>query len=290
MRPQPSIAFDWLNDDVRDLRQRYERAYHVQDDGNSVWRTIEIEGRPLRLLLQQPAHRRASSSILVYFHGGGWIVGSPATHADISRALCERTGLDVMSVDYRLAPENPAPAPIEDGLAALAYAFSGGLGDSGRKTAILCGDSAGAAIALATERRLGQALRERILGVGAFYGGYGILETASSPRWGSLADGLDQGSLTRMWRLANGSAMPSPYAVNSLAGPTTVPVYILAASRDPLLADSLALAEACRQGSRPFALDLIEGLSHGFLHDADISEPAAAALARVTAWIGRLLA
>jgi acetyl esterase len=288
MRPRPSIAFDWLHGDVRDLRERYERAYQVLDEGNHSWQTLEIDGRRLRLLIQQPANRLASDCILVYFHGGGWIVGSPATHADISRALCEETGLDVMSVDYRLAPENPAPAPIEDGLAALAHAFSADEGGLIRKTAILCGDSAGASIALAIERRLDETMRKRILGVGAFYGGYGLQESPSSRRWGSPADGLDYHSLARMWRLANGPVTPSPYAIESLTGLTTVPAYILAASCDPLLEDSLALAEAFRKHVRPATLDLVDEVGHGFLHDADISKPAAAALARVTAWIGGL--
>ena len=86
-----------------------------------------------------------AARIIVYFHGGGWIVGSPLTHADISGALSAATGLEVVSVDYRLAPEYPAPAPIEDGLAAIDHVLARDRGTS----LILCGDSAGAAIALA---------------------------------------------------------------------------------------------------------------------------------------------
>ncbi|HWA43259.1 MAG TPA: alpha/beta hydrolase fold domain-containing protein [Hypericibacter adhaerens] len=289
MRPRPSPPFDWLQGEVLDLRERYEQAFRVEDPGLNAWMNLPADGRSLRLLRQQPARRRGADAALLYFHGGGWIVGSPSTHADISRRLCDRTGLDLISVDYRLAPEHQAPAPIEDGLAALIHLLSTGAGGLGRRSAILCGDSAGAAIALALERRLEEPMRRQVLGVGAFYGSYGLLEHLSSQPWGSRAEGLDQGSVARYWRLAHGPAEPSPYAIGALAAPSTVPAYLLAAARDPLLPDSLALAEAYRRCGRPFTLDLAEGVGHGFLHEANGSKPAAAALARVSAWIDGLI-
>lgn len=288
MRPRPSIAFDWLHGDVSSLRERYERAFRVADRGNSAWQTLEIEGRRLRLLMQQPARHLRQDCALLYFHGGGWIVGSPITHAEISRALCERTGLNVISVDYRLAPEHVAPAPIEDGLAALTLTLSAEAGDWGCKRVVLCGDSAGAAIALAIERHVDASRRERILGVGSFYGGFGCLDSPSLRRWGSREQGLDAACVARFWRLANAPGTPSPYSVEAIAAPSAVPVYLLAASRDPLLDDSLALAAAYEKCGREIVLDLVEGATHGFLHEAGVSETATAAIARVSDWIGGL--
>lgn len=283
-RTRPSVAFDWLNGDVPELRERYERCFRVDDRGLYHWQTLEADGRPIRLLIQQPAQPLGRDCALLYFHGGGWIVGSPATHADISRALCERTGLRVISVAYRLAPEHIAPAPVDDGLAALAHLVSAEARDQGCKRAILCGDSAGAAIALAVERRADASMRDRILGVCSLYGCFGLMETPSLRWWGSREQGLDSPCVERMWRLANAWGRPSPYSIEALAGPSPVPAYLLAASQDPLLDNSLALAAACRTHGRAVVLDLVGDEGHGFLHDVGTSARAAAAIARLARW------
>ncbi|MGH6940281.1 alpha/beta hydrolase [Hypericibacter sp.] len=286
MCSRPAAEFDWLHGDVRDLRERYAGSFRVTDRGAGHWQTMEAGGQPLRLLIQRPARTRRRDRAILYFHGGGWIVGSPATHAEISRALCDRTGLTVISVDYRLAPEHVAPAPIEDGLAALAAALSAE--DWGHSQAVLCGDSAGAAIALAVERHLDAGTRRDVLGVGSFYGGFGGLDSPSLRRWGSRERGMDAACLARYWRLANAPGEPSPYAGAALATPSSVPVYLLAGSHDPVLDDSLALARAYEGCGRTFTLDLVEGEGHGFLHGVEVSAAATAAINRVSHWINGL--
>src|SRR5690606_10103793 len=57
--------------------------------------------------------------LLVYFHGGGWVIGSPNTHRKLCAELAEGAGVVVVSVDYRLAPEHPAPASLDDCVAAV---------------------------------------------------------------------------------------------------------------------------------------------------------------------------
>jgi len=99
-------------------------------------------------VLEQNASQR-KDAVIVYFHGGGYIVGSPLTHADITTELGRRTGLALYSVDYRLAPEFVAPAPIEDGHSVIDH-----LVRNGTRDIILCGDSAGGSIALAVEASL----------------------------------------------------------------------------------------------------------------------------------------
>ena len=88
---------------------------------------------------------------LIYFHGGGLVAGTLDTHDSIARALAHAGAVRLLSVDYRLAPEHPFPAAIEDAMAAVRY-ISRHAADFGIDAARLgiCGDSAGATLATAT--------------------------------------------------------------------------------------------------------------------------------------------
>ncbi|HEY2709367.1 MAG TPA: alpha/beta hydrolase [Caulobacteraceae bacterium] len=85
-------------------------------------REIEGPGGALPIRVYRPLERRAGPSpALVFFHGGGWVAGGLDTHDGLCRRLCESSGAVLVAVDYRLAPEHPFPAAIEDALAALAW-------------------------------------------------------------------------------------------------------------------------------------------------------------------------
>ena len=105
---------------------------------------------PLRVRIYTPAgagdQRRLPG--LVYFHGGGFVGGNLDTHDGICRALTRSSGCRLLSVDYRLAPEHPFPAAIDDGLAATAWvaAHAAELGLDPDRIGV-CGDSAGATLA-----------------------------------------------------------------------------------------------------------------------------------------------
>jgi len=98
------------------------------------------------------ANANASATIL-YLHGGAYCVGSPATHRAVTSRLAQAAGLRVFAADYRLAPEHPFPAAVEDAVAVYRT-----LADRGPVT--IAGDSAGGGLALATAL----ALRQRQLG------------------------------------------------------------------------------------------------------------------------------
>jgi acetyl esterase/lipase len=94
---------------------------------------------------------------LVYFHGGGLVAGTVATHDSIARALANAGACRVVSVDYRLAPEHPFPAALDDALAAVTY-VAAKAADFGIDAARLgiCGDSAGGTLAAATAQAAAQ--------------------------------------------------------------------------------------------------------------------------------------
>ncbi|HWD49646.1 MAG TPA: alpha/beta hydrolase fold domain-containing protein, partial [Rhizomicrobium sp.] len=84
---------------------------------------------------------------LLYLHGGGYVVGSPKSHRHLVAALSEATGISVFAADYRMAPEHPFPAAVDDGVAAYKGLIDSGLSPS--KLAI-AGDSAGGGLTMAT--------------------------------------------------------------------------------------------------------------------------------------------
>jgi acetyl esterase/lipase len=267
---ESAVAFDWLNDDVRTLREDYERVRA---------KTVPPDALSLRIggvdVLRFAGHG-AWGGAIVYFHGGGFIVGSPVTHADIAARLAHHTGLPVYSVAYRLAPDHKAPAPAEDGIAVIRH-----LVESGVEQLALCGDSAGGAIALATEASLSDDLRGHVRAVASFYGAYGLLDTASLLTRGSRADGTDRDCVARYFALAGREA----YTIETLARPSPVPVYLLAAEDDALRDDTLALARAMEAQGRPVTVDRTAGVDHGFLHGGKGNADAEAALARFATWL-----
>ena len=101
-----------------------------------------------RIYLPPQASRLNPIPTLIYFHGGGWVMGSVATHDPFCRLLSEAAGVAIFSVEYRLAPEHPFPAGLQDAFESVAWAqrhFTEWKGDPGRFA--LGGDSAGANLA-----------------------------------------------------------------------------------------------------------------------------------------------
>jgi acetyl esterase/lipase len=105
-------------------------------------RTV-LGGRPALELTPQGA----GAGHLLYLHGGGYVIGSPETHAGLVGELARRAGLRTTSVDYRLAPEHPFPAAVEDGLAAYRELLAAGIDPH---ELVVAGDSAGGGLILAT--------------------------------------------------------------------------------------------------------------------------------------------
>jgi acetyl esterase len=219
---------------------------------------------------------------LVYLHGGGFVVGSLDSHDRIMRQLCRRSGMVVVGIDYPLAPEHPHPEAldaIEQAILALgdgpqAYGIDPGCLSIG-------GDSAGAHLALAAALRL----RERRPGLIRFmllyYGLYGLRDSRSRRRFADDAYGLTPAEL-RFYESCYLGAGASPETSDvdllsrELAG--LPPAFIGAAALDPLLDDSLALADAVTRAGGRADLRIYDGVPHGFLHWSRLVPTAAEAL------------
>jgi epsilon-lactone hydrolase len=105
---------------------------------------VELAGLPAQVFKPEGADPK---NVLLYFHGGGYVLGSPNSHANLTARLAVTSDATVVSVDYRLAPENPFPSAVEDGLAAYRALLDEGV--SADHIAI-GGDSAGGGLTLAT--------------------------------------------------------------------------------------------------------------------------------------------
>ena len=107
-------------------------------------RATTLGGRPALELTPAGASDRRH---LLYFHGGGYVIGSSDTHAGLVGELARRAGLRTTSVDYRLAPEHAFPAAVDDGIAAYRELLASGID---ARDIVIAGDSAGAGLTLAT--------------------------------------------------------------------------------------------------------------------------------------------
>ncbi|WP_329127043.1 alpha/beta hydrolase [Streptomyces sp. NBC_01465] len=109
-----------------------------------VTRKTVLGGRPA---LDLAPAKAADRGRLLYFHGGGYVIGAPDTHVGIAGELAARAGIRATSVDYRLAPEHPFPAAVDDGLAAYRDLLDTG---ADPREVVVAGDSAGGGLTIAT--------------------------------------------------------------------------------------------------------------------------------------------
>lgn len=139
---------------LADARNMLHASRHVADAPMgelAVIRNLEIEGPggPLRLRLYDARETRAPGPLMVFYHGGGWVLGDLDTHEPFCAEIARQMDLPVVSVDYRLAPEHPFPAGIEDAIAATRW-LAGSPESLGRQVTGLVpfGDSAGGNFAI----------------------------------------------------------------------------------------------------------------------------------------------
>ena len=155
--------------------------------GLSVVRDLECPGPagPIRLRFYDLCATRAPGPIVVYFHGGGFVLGDLDSHHQVCIEIATQVGVPVLSVDYRLAPENPFPAAPDDAEAATRWVASVGAACFGRAftSLVLAGDSAGANLAAVTASALRPAATAR-----ANHGRVNAVIGELAMRYGKLAD------------------------------------------------------------------------------------------------------
>jgi acetyl esterase len=205
--------------------------------------------------------------IVLWYHGGGWVIGDLDTADVTCRALANATGAVVASIDYRLAPEHQFPAAVDDCVAALRWVASHGseLGGDPSRIAV-AGDSAGgnlAAVASIAARDEGIPVRHQLLVYPVTDG------TFTQPSMDENGEGYLLTKASMLWfgehYFGSGDAKDprlSPLYVDDLSG--VAPATVLTAEFDPLRDEGEAYAERLREADVPVELTRFDGMIHGF--------------------------
>jgi acetyl esterase len=247
---------------VAQARAGHERETALlSGPGEEVGEVSDVEvagaGGPVRVRVYVPLE--PTGGVLAYFHGGGWVVGSIESFDTTCRALANASGAIVGSVGYRLAPEHPFPAGLEDCVAAT-KALAERYPD---EPLAVAGDSAGGNLAIAVARRLRDDVRAQALIYPVADAG---LNTPSMRDFGE-GYGLTVAGLQRYWNLyvdgADGfQPDTSPLRADDLAG--LPPTFVLTAELDVLRDEGEALAEKLREAGVEVTHRRYDGVIHGF--------------------------
>ncbi|GCB22916.1 carboxylesterase NlhH [Aspergillus awamori] len=266
---------EWEEQFRQTMREAKMRA---QDQGESVIEGLDVYDlttdfpSKLKLRIYKPLSPAANGAVMIYFHGGGWAMGDLEGEDSTCRTLCVQIELNIVSVDYRLAPENPHPAAIQDSITALRWVFQNSLTHGFDKSKIYVGGtSAGANLAAVLGqlyRSLGVCVRGQLLRAPVL-----CLSELHHQRMGlkSMDQFVDTPILNQHlmkqfleWYQPYDRTDPtvSPLLFRRLdASP---PCFIMICGRDPLRDEALAYADKLEEKGIPVRVAVYSGMPHAF--------------------------
>jgi acetyl esterase len=235
----------------------------------------------------------AEKPLLVYFHGGGWVIGDLNTHTPVCQQLSRRSACSLVSVNYSLAPEHPFPAAQDDALTALAWiaAHPTKLGPNNGKL-ILAGDSAGANLAACLCLELPATTRERLLGAALIYPvvdhysaghasyqqratGHPLTRSLMHWFWDTYLAGYDADhpmvQRAMPLRMQDLSAMPS--------------IFLVTAEFDPLRDEGIAFGEKLKAAGIALEYHHFADAAHGFASSEGPTRDFEDFMARLCKWL-----
>jgi acetyl esterase len=266
---------------LRDLpRRSFHPELRVQD------RTIDGPAGPINIRIYWPPTDHAAPPVLVFFHGGGFIAGDLDTHDGTCRQHAVGADAVVVSVDYRLAPEHPYPAAVDDAWAATQWvAEHGSAIDADASRLAVAGDSAGGTISAVIAQRARDNGGPPILFQLLWYPS--TLWDPSLPSFTENADApiLNSAAIAAFSRwyaceidASNPPPGMAPGRAENLAD--LPPAYIAVAGHDPLRDDGMRYGELLAAAGVPVEVDNAETLVHGYVGYAGVVPAATAALDR----------
>jgi acetyl esterase len=253
-----------FNEDVVSWNRDPPPLAHIED------LQVPTAARAVPVRLYDPRSSRTPNATLIFFHGGGWVVGDLDSNDRALRLLALESGCTVLSVDYCLAPEHKFPAALDECLAVTRWLCRHGEAwgvDSGRLA--VGGDSAGANLALTTALALRDAGDSWLRALLLIYGAYAPdFDTESYRAFGGGQFGLATLGMRALWALylrdpadgENPRAAPLRADLRGLP-----PACLIAGGLDPLRDDSRRLATRLIEAGG--AVDFVEypGVIHGFM-------------------------
>ena len=218
----------------------------------------QVKGEWLRVTESEPQR------LLLYFHGGGYVAGSPESHRPLVAKLCRAGGAAALSLDYRLAPEFPFPAALRDAVDAYRFltakAFHPG-------SIVLAGDGAGGGLAMATAmaiRNGGMPMPAGVIALSPWadltLSGWSIMRNAESDS--TLAWDL---LFVSARNYLNGANPADPYASPVFGSMRDFPpIMVHAGSREILRDDASRLGELAAAANVPVSVEVYDGMQHLF--------------------------
>jgi acetyl esterase len=248
----------------------------------------------IRLYRARPGKARDKQPALIYFHGGGWVIGNLDSHDGVCRGLANGADCTVLSVDYRLAPEHKFPAAVDDAVAATQWIAENAkhLGIDGDRLAV-GGDSAGGNLAAVVAQHARDRSVPKLCFQLLIYPACDMSMTL--PSITELAEQLPLTRSTMKWfvdlylRGAGdvGDWRASPLRAENLAD--LPPAYVLTAGCDPLRDEGEAYAAALKAAGVPVEAKRFDGQIHGFMTMGKFIPDAAKGMSEMSAALRRAL-
>lgn len=262
-------------------RAQYERAERVFPTPADV--KVERVSAPAAPAewLRPPA--ATPGRVVLYLHGGGYVIGSPRSHRHLAAAIAGAAAANALLLDYRLAPEHPYPAAVEDATAAYRWLLAQGIAPG---SVVIAGDSAGGGLTVATLLALREA-RVPLPAAGVCIspwvdltcsGGSYVTKAAADPIVGRA--GVEQMARAYLGSTAPREPLASPLFADLRGLP---PLLIHVGSEEVLLDDSVQLAERARAAGVDTTLEVYERMIHvwhWFLPMLDEAQTAVEAIGR----------
>jgi acetyl esterase len=274
----PAGAEAWPLDQQRAAWNALCQSFQAPHPPGLVVSDIICNSVPCRFYRQEGS---AVSPAVIYGHGGGWVLGGPATHDDMCAELCAETGAAVLLMDYRLAPEHPFPAQLEDSLKVWRWVREQGRHHGlDAENIIAAGDSAGGQMSVALAMALQELGLPQMQGLMLIYPVLGANMNTPSYLCNANAPCLTRDEMRfylESFLGPEGSpAWRDAKAAPNLAGDVSYlpPSYITVAAHDPLRDDGVIFADKLRQAGVPVALREEAVLAHSYMRARHHSAPA----------------
>ena len=270
----------------REVAERVRRTW--REGGPIMAETREMDMGGVRLRLHRPVADE-KLPVMLYIHGGGWMLFSIDTHDRLMREYAARAGIAVIGIDYSLSPESKFPVALEQCAAALDWiaARADALNlDAGR--VLIGGDSAGANLSVATcllQRQRGRQLPAAML---LNYGAFAPERTPSYARFGAGDYSLEADEMDAFWAayVDGAEQLADPFVAPLRADLTGLPPAFLAIAECDILADcNDAFARKLEEAGVPTRAVTYRGATHSFLEAVSIAPLASRALDEQAAWI-----
>lgn len=279
-----SPRVDWVA-----MRRRVDRAGRFPGPPRGTAVAPQILGRVACEELRPPAG--GDDARLLYLHGGGYVVGSPRSHRSLIGRMAAAFGAPALAVDYRLAPEHPHPAALEDALAVwTALTEARGPAGSGLEAGriAVAGDSAGAGLALALALSLREAGRPLPAAIGLISPWLDLAADIGGVRARAPRDPLLNRTLLRVWAgayLRTGARPLDPLVSPLYADLAELPPLVVHTTDDELIrADGRALVKRARAAGVPVSCEELPDLWHdAHMSAALLAEPGGGAPLRMAA-------